>query len=82
MIKVAIDFKKDAEKHIEKLKNKGFTIGKINNKSIWVFDINYIYCLVAPTNDLITKLELEGKNKTYSIDIKDMEYFEIHSEKE
>ena len=79
MFKIAIDFRKNEETHIDKLKNKGFSIGKNTDKSIWVFDIKYIYSLVAPSDKYITQLTLESKNKTYSIDIKDIEYFELQA---
>lgn len=79
MIKIAIDFRRNEEKHIDKLKSKGFSIGKNTDKSIWVFDIKYIYSLVAPNDSYITQLTLESKKDSYSIDIKDIEYFEIHT---
>jgi hypothetical protein len=78
-MELLIDFKKKEEKHIEELKSKGFNV-KRYNVGVYIYDLKNIYCLVAPTNDLITQLTLvKNKRNKYSIDIRDMEYFEIQA---
>ena len=75
-MKIAITFKYNADNYKLVLEKRGFNIGNSSNlKTLWVYDLKYIY------TNFNNELVLEDRRiEHYKIDLKDIDYYEIHSE--
>ena len=75
-MKIAITFKYNVEDYKIALEKRKFGVGNSSNeKTLWVYDLRYIY------TNFNNELVIENKEiENYKIDLKDIEYYEIHSE--
>ena len=75
-MKIAITFKYNVEDYKTALKKRNFNVGDSSFKNVlWVYDLRYIYTI--SNNELVIE---NKKIENYKIDLKDIEYYEIHSE--
>lgn len=75
-MKIAITFKYNVEDYKTALEKRKFEVGNSSNtKTLWVYDLRYIY------TNFNNELVIENKKiEYYKIDLEDIEYYEIHSE--
>ena len=77
MIKIAIEIKEDRKEIIrEELKKRNYDIDIVSFNTTWVYDLKN----VRYENNYIF-LE-NGSFYTYKLDLKDVDYFEIHKQEE
>ena len=79
---IYIDFKKNKEQYIEELKKRNFNLEINGLGEIFINNINTISSLIAPNDGLVTELKLINNDYTeYNINIKDIQYYEIHNKR-
>lgn len=75
-MKIAITFKYNVEDYKIALKKRNFNIVDSSFKNVlWVYDLRYVY--TNYNNELVIE---DKRIESYTIDLEDIEYYEIYSE--
>ena len=79
-MKIALDFSKKAKyDYLKEFKKRNFKVDMNSCGTMWVYDLRTIYTTISTSNKMHLVFETNNFD-TYSIDLEDIRYFEIHSE--